>query len=357
MKKKTLFSVLCWLLVTGIFAQHKDIPLINGSFEGKSGPGQVPEGWFDCGFEAETPPDLHPSAVFDIGLDAQDGETFLGMVARDNGSWEGLGQKLTAPLLENQCYTLSFYAARSETLVSLSRVTDEIVNYNIPTVLQIWGGYDECDQRELLGESFAIESPAWERYEFVLFPSDTFTHISIEVFYQREYTETYNGNVLLDNFSNFIAIPCDSAVTMIAGESLPDSVDISLQKVTVLPDSSATRLEEVILESATQIRFAPDNTLQTSFFENAEGQLVDQNRAIYKIGVVAAGLPDVKLKFALFAYSEVGFNKRKQKVLSALEALGVAPSQVTIIWQETAAPTETWLWKEEAAEAWVKILE
>lgn len=338
-----------------LYGQGLSIRLANPSFEGESGPGILPPGWFDCGFEQETPPDLHPNALTDLGLLPQDGNTFMGMVVRDNASWEGVGQKLLTPLIKDQCYTLSFYAARSETLVSISRVTGEIANYNVPAVLQIWGGYDECEQRELLGESFPIESTGWERYDFVLYPSDTLEYISIEAYYQSGYTEAYNGNILLDNFSDIQWVPCDTALAQLTEDYSSDSVAINFSKATPLQASNIGQLEEVILENAANIRFETDNSLQSTFFYDKNDELISQNRAIYNIGVAAAALPDVQLTFALFAYSNVGFEKRRQAVLSGLEKTGVTAERISVLSQDSVSTTQNWLWKTESAEAWVSI--
>ncbi|MEN0003671.1 MAG: hypothetical protein AAF798_05995 [Bacteroidota bacterium] len=355
--KTILPTFLFFLACCGLWAQNPDVILTNNSFEDTPGTGIVPKGWFNCGFEAETPPDLHPTAVYDIGMSAHHGNTFVGMVIRDNGTWEGLGQELLTPLIENQCYTLSFYAARSETMESLSRMTDELVNYNVPAVVQIWGGHDECEQRELLGESFPIESTEWEQYEFVLFPSDTFRFITIEAYYQREYPEAYNGNVLIDHFSDLKAVPCDSIATILADVPPTDSTNISFEKMIIEASSSSDQLEEIILENAGAIRFEFNNELYTTFFENSEGDLVGQNPGVYKIAKAALGLPDVKLKFALAAYSDVGYEKRKAVLLNALQSLGLSLEQLTIVRQQTGVEQEAWLWQDSGAEAWVKVLE
>ncbi|HJW29839.1 MAG TPA: hypothetical protein VJ508_11440, partial [Saprospiraceae bacterium] len=89
------------------------IKLDNPSFEDipRAGTFSTPaiKGWFDCGqanFPSETPPDIHPVATpaWEVSKEAYDGATFLGMVTRDNDSWESLSQALSSPILGGTCY-------------------------------------------------------------------------------------------------------------------------------------------------------------------------------------------------------------------------------------------------------------
>ncbi|NJK83344.1 MAG: hypothetical protein HC912_05515 [Saprospiraceae bacterium] len=116
------------------------IELTNSSFEDFPRISKPPRGWYDCGFNNESPPDVHPvldGGEFRVMNDPQDKETYLGLVVRDNDTWESVAQRLIIPLKAGKCYTFSIYVARSITYESQSRVTGERANYATPARLRI----------------------------------------------------------------------------------------------------------------------------------------------------------------------------------------------------------------------------
>ncbi len=191
------------------------ITLTNASFEDMPRHSKPPRGWYDCGFQDETPPDVQPSGQFSVTKPAFDGNTYLGMVVRDNDTWEAVSQRLNQPMREGQCYSFSISLARSELYVSVSRSTpDETANYTKPAKLRIYGGFDYCDKAYLLGESELVESTRWREFSFKFEPIAAYTHIIFEVFYQTPTLFPYNGNVLLDKASSLQPIPCDEELAI-----------------------------------------------------------------------------------------------------------------------------------------------
>jgi len=86
------------------------IPIKNPSFEGDPFMGDYLnfplEKWIDFGslfFPQETQYDLHgsDSDFWGLNVKAFDGNTFVGLVTRDNGSHEIIGQKLDNPLVKD----------------------------------------------------------------------------------------------------------------------------------------------------------------------------------------------------------------------------------------------------------------
>jgi|SRR5690606_2770898 len=123
MFKNLLTCFFClFSIITG--KTQDTIRLKNSSFEGEPQQGdkfhstQI-EDWVDCApyynFNGESPPDIHPNGIWGNNLKAQDGKTYLGMVARDNDTYEAISQVLSEPLIAGKCYTLSVYLARAQT--------------------------------------------------------------------------------------------------------------------------------------------------------------------------------------------------------------------------------------------------
>ena len=67
----------------------------------------------------------------------------------------------------------------------------------------------ECSKRELLAESPLIGNTNWEPFAFKFEPKQTHTHITFEAFYKTPVLFPYNGNILVDNASEIVPMPCD----------------------------------------------------------------------------------------------------------------------------------------------------
>jgi len=193
-------------------AQLSVIELANPSFEDIPRPSHTPQGWMNCGFEGESAPDIQPDFTFQVTKKAVEGNTYLGMVVRDNDTWESVGQLLSKPLEKGTCYEFSIKLARSLSYISMSRELDQPANYITPTKLRIWGGFGKCDKRFLLGESYLVRHADWKMYEFKFEPDAAYTHIILEAFYQTPTLFPYNGNLLLDDASFLKPIPCDTKI-------------------------------------------------------------------------------------------------------------------------------------------------
>ena len=178
--------------------------LTNPSFEGFPRQGKAPSGWKDCGFPNESPPDVQPNPdtnapFFEVTKAPFDGETYLGMVTRDNETWESVSQKLISPLLPFKVYELKITLTRSPKYVSQSRTTYRKANYITPVVFRIWGGDGYCHDSELLATSGPIISTDWQTYYFPIIPSAPYEFIKLEVYYPPGTVSPVNGHILLDD--------------------------------------------------------------------------------------------------------------------------------------------------------------
>lgn len=209
-------------LAEGVAAQA--IKLENPSFEDTPRAQNPPSGWMDCGFENETPPDVQPNPyepLFGVTKKAYDGQTYLGLVVRDNETWERVSQGLSRPLEAGKCYEFSIYLARSEIYLSQSasaRDTErryELVNFTTPVKLRIWGGVGPCARTELLAESNLVKNTRWLRFDFRFNPKNTLHYITLEAFYNTPVLFPYNGNVLVDNASAIVEVPCEEEIPLV----------------------------------------------------------------------------------------------------------------------------------------------
>lgn len=214
-----MFFVLLLTVVKGY--SQEVISFYNPSFEDVPRHSKVVKGWNDCGFMNESPPDVQPGS-WEVSLRAQEGNTYLGMVTRDNDTWERVSQRLPRPIRGDKCYKLSVHLAAFENYVSASKLTGRISNYNDPTVLRIWGGNGVCERAQLLAESTPVRHSNWEKYTFKLEPTADYQYIILEAYYHVPVLFPTNGNILVDNLSDLVEVPCDDA--LIAIQNKPEEV-------------------------------------------------------------------------------------------------------------------------------------
>ena len=215
------YSIMLTLLVTicnTTMAQGDTVRLTQASFEqeahrGNKAASSSIEGWFDCGmvfFPNESPPDIHPGEFWEVNLPAKHGDTYLGMVTRENETYESISQKLQKTLQAGNCYSISLYMAQSAKYISASRLeANKMVNHAEPTILRIWGGGEYCRRQELLASTVAIDHQDWKRYDLTLSPTENINSITVEAYWDVPVVTPYAGHILLDHMSPIVWQSCE----------------------------------------------------------------------------------------------------------------------------------------------------
>lgn len=214
MRHIILLFILC---VSGSVLAQEETPILlnNPGFEDTPTPSQSPKAWKNCGSAEETPPDILPHEAFGVNKKPAEGQTYLGLVVRDNDTWEAVSQQLKTAIQPGQCYEFSLSLSRSSDYVSNSRTTDKETNFTTPAKIRIWGGNDGCDMRELLDETTLIISSRWLQYDFRFEPkASSYQYLIIQAFFKTPTLFPYNGHVLVDNASAIIPVPCDDPITL-----------------------------------------------------------------------------------------------------------------------------------------------
>lgn len=215
---RLLLIILSFLFISDLSAQYDTIRITNGSFEDYPRAGgrdtRTIKAWYDCGkrnFPGESAPDIHPIDFWQVKLPASDGKTYLGLVVRDNESWESVSQRLTVPITRGKCYKFSVDLARSNKYLSGSRSIpgNQEVQYTRPTVLKVWASNGYCGQNELIAESVPVKNFNWEQYDFEFKAKSSHLFITIEAFYKTPVLLPYNGHILVDGITDFAEVSCD----------------------------------------------------------------------------------------------------------------------------------------------------
>jgi hypothetical protein len=182
--------IACFFLTILVAAASNEAQIIyfhNPSFEGQPQDATSPAGWLPC--EPGTTPDILPGP-WGVYNEASDGESFVGLITRDDGTWESIGQRLKTTLQAKECYTFKIDLAHSRTYAS----------YNLPVKIRIWGGYHKCAKDQLLFESGFIKHANWETYEVQFYVKNPMNYILLEAHYS-DARFSHKGNVLIDNLS------------------------------------------------------------------------------------------------------------------------------------------------------------
>lgn len=169
------------------------VKLTNPSFEGDPQDATVPVGWFPC--TGLTTPDILPG-YWGVYNEASEGETYVGLITRSNGTWESIGQRFSSPLEVKTCYAFSVDLAHSNTYAGYSK----------PLKLRVWGGRNRCDKEQIIAETPFIEHTDWETYKFTFTTNIPMNYIFIEAFFRKGRVQR-NGNILIDNISVFKVCP------------------------------------------------------------------------------------------------------------------------------------------------------
>ena len=285
MRELSFILFILFISTTAVWAQYDDvIALKNPSFEGiphKGSPNNNIgiKGWYDCGelqFRSESPADLHPIRAWEVELGPSEGNTYLGMVVRDNDSWESVSQRIATPLEEGKCYNFSVDLARSPYYVSHSRITQKKENYTEPAVLRVWGGTGVCGRQELIAESSVVDNNEWKTFEFEIRPGRNLNYVTLEAFYEVPVLFPYNGHILLDNVSSFDQVPCPGDNIFAVEEKVPSRP----QKE---EPNRVTDLDEPIerTSSSQPVIIATENTsTKKKLLEDLDGEKVKKGQII-----------------------------------------------------------------------------
>ena len=186
MKLKYLLVIL--LLTSGLSDSYGQVFIANASFEGQAQDATVPLGWHAC--DELTTPDILPG-FWGVLTEAFEGETYMGLITRADGTYEQVGHRLKSPLKPNECFSMSLYLAHSSTYAG----------YNLPIKLRIWGGKSRCAKSQLLADTGPIKNEDWEKFTFNFFTNEEFHYLIFEAQVMDGIYFSYNGNVLIDAIS------------------------------------------------------------------------------------------------------------------------------------------------------------
>lgn len=204
----TLFFVLLFPLC--VMAQEV-FEWENPSFEeNERGVAKTPRGWTALTAESRyAEADIQPG-FFGCFTEPFFGDNYLGLVMRDNGTFEGIYQSFKHPFLKDSFYSFSVWAARSDEYNSITFASlDKPVKFNTPATLVVLGiTENKPAEFEFLAQSSLVISTGWQRIDFTFKPrKKNYNSIALAVLPEGDDLPIKNGNVLIDNVSPVIHLP------------------------------------------------------------------------------------------------------------------------------------------------------
>ena len=244
------FNMICW--------GQNEIQWVNPSFEGTAGPKLVPGGWESHSFEGQSPPDTHPCNCGGVKQVAAEGETYLGLLVKEENVWQSVGQATAQVLEAGYRYRFSVQACRSYRYLHLEASTGLLENHGRAVILRLWGGTYQEPFKYLLSETTAIEDQEWTSYDFAFRLEYPVNYLTFEAYFESGTEEAYNGNVLIDDLAPIQKV-----------EQISDTSSLNTDTLAVQEEAYYTiaRQEEVEIVSET-------NTVQ----ENGPGRYNKKKR-------------------------------------------------------------------------------
>lgn len=248
--------------------------LVNPSFEDVPAKSVTPTGWYDCGQMRDSPPDIQPGS-WEVATPPKHGSSYMGLVVRDNETWEAVGQRLARPLEINQCYELSMDLSKAPKYLSKSPLSADVVDFATPACVLIWGGNGYCDKAELLAKSTIINHARWVGYNFRLSPKKgNFTFILIEAYYKTPVLFPYNGHVLIDNLSAIKPVTCGP-------EKMPEEKKVKPPVSTKAPTKPATTSAPKVASTTTKTETKTEEKPVVAIGKSAKKNVIYRLEKVY----------------------------------------------------------------------------
>lgn len=323
---KNIPLAICLLFFQNLLFAQKTITLKNPSFEDMPSASAAPRGWIACGMKDESACDVQPGS-YGCKLPPAHGNTYVGMVTRDNYTWEGISQKLSAPLDSSVCYTFTIQLATSSEYNSYARLTREPANYNEPVIFRLWGGYGDCDYQVLLAESSIIAHHEWKRYGFTMrhLQSKPLTHLMFEAYYPSgRRCNPSLGNLLMDELSDITLTKCPT--------NLVDTVSSKVvRKLPVL--ESEKDLDVMLIKALASIRYSSRGEVKfvLQCGEDTRGVVVLYSSHLLTVADAMLQFPDKKL---ILRTKNAKGNTRKPRAAylkNYLLSAGLPESQIEVM--------------------------
>lgn len=181
-------AILSIIVIAIHISAYSQITVINPGLEDTPSDATVPQGWSACAWL--TTPDILPG-YWGVYTEPYEGDTYAGIITREDNTFESFGQRLSAPLMSDTCYQMSLQLAYSNVYAG----------YGKPICLRISISDKLCDETQVIYTSPKVDHEDWRPYRFSFTPSQKAQYILIEAYYSDK-PYSHKGNILIDAISS-----------------------------------------------------------------------------------------------------------------------------------------------------------
>ena len=185
---RQLTFIVCFAMMASM-SSAQSITLNNPSFEDEPSDATTPMGWSAC--TDTTTPDIFPG-YWGVYEEASDGDTYVGLIIREDRSYEAIGQRVSAKMETDKCYKFTIDLAHSNTYSG----------YDAPAKLRIYIGQNKCGKDQMVFQSEFIEHEEWKTYLIEFTPKKQSNYIYFEAVDKKGILIGAKGNILLDAVSS-----------------------------------------------------------------------------------------------------------------------------------------------------------
>ncbi len=186
------FILTLFLFDCGLTAQNY---ITNPGFEGPDGIEVIPEDWF-AGCGVMNTPDTQPG-WWNIENKPQEGNSFISLLFKEDGTTESVYQKLATPLQAGACYIIEIQLAQA-CQDSLSDLFPYDLNHPGDLIIRGSTTYG-CNNGQILASFKQVSNCNWKKYYAIFQADSTLNYIYLEF---AKGTSVYqNGSILMDDFN------------------------------------------------------------------------------------------------------------------------------------------------------------
>ena len=181
---KVFYILSFFICFTPLFSQSY---LTNPSLEGTPADATMPTGWFAA--SEMTTPDILPG-YWGVYTEPADGETYIGLITRQDNTYESIFQRTTERLEKGSCYEMALHLAYSA----------HYSGFNSPIKLRVWISNKKNKREQMVYESPIIDNEEWEEIKINFKPTKNMKYIILEAF--NDSNSPKKGNILIDNIKD-----------------------------------------------------------------------------------------------------------------------------------------------------------
>ncbi len=186
-----LILVMCCVCQVSLYGQRKGL-IRNSGFETSFSTTFAMPDWRPWGNGST--PDIQPGQ-WSVDLRPLQGNTYLGLINREDGTREAVVQRLQTPLEAGKCYYFTIALARHEAYAG----------FGLPLSLQVKGLSVVNGKGILLARSPLIYHSKWQIYTLEFTPNEPITDLILEAAPGPGVLIHYRGNLLVDAMSGISA--------------------------------------------------------------------------------------------------------------------------------------------------------